>query len=253
VRLYAIDATGLTVAEGFSAADRVVPRARASWTGQADHQHSLEYIADATGGLAVRNTNDPSDGLSRIVADLSFVYSLGYQTPARSADEVRRLHVSLPEHPELEVRCRRWVVHKSADTRFRERVRSALLRPPPDNPLDLRVRAGVPSSTDRGLWEVPIVVSVPIRQLTLAQESDHLVGRVEVLLGLRDDRGRESPLRRVEMDLQLPASAADVTAGDRYSVRVTVRCRERRQQVAVGLRDPASGRASVARTEIAPP
>jgi VWFA-related protein len=93
VRLYTIDASGLNPLEGFSAEDRYGMDPTASSIGMDDLQASLLYLAEATGGLAVVNTNDIGPGLGRIRDDLFSYYSLGYSLKSSGEDRVHEIKV----------------------------------------------------------------------------------------------------------------------------------------------------------------
>jgi hypothetical protein len=65
-----------------------------------------EYMAEATGGIAVRNTNDITQGLDTVLAESSVYYLLGYQPEKAPDGKWRKLTVKVAR-PGLKVRARR--------------------------------------------------------------------------------------------------------------------------------------------------
>ena len=96
VVFYTIDARGL-VTIALTAADNVAdPSADAINSALADrrdqlsdNQEGLSYLASETGGLAIKNTNDLSGGVARILADQSY-YLIGYEPDADTFDPEKR-------------------------------------------------------------------------------------------------------------------------------------------------------------------
>jgi hypothetical protein len=250
VRIYTLDATGLLPPAGFGAEDTFVAQSRSLWSGERDLQGSLTYMAQATGGVAVFYTNDVTAGLETIREDISSVYSLGFTVASVQRDEAHRILVELPEHPEYEVRHRRWIVNKTEETRILDRLGSALIRDGADNPFDLRITHGEPKRAEKKKWDVPVQVSLPIRSLMLERVGDQMVGSVEIYLGVRDDLGRENRPRKMVHQVRVPATAMADGRDFRYGVNLELRCRGRDQIVAVGVRDPRSGRLSFTRTDL---
>jgi hypothetical protein len=53
-----------------------------------DSQEGLDYLASQTGGLAIRNTNDLSGGIKRVLEDQSGYYLIGYRPDDSTFDRV---------------------------------------------------------------------------------------------------------------------------------------------------------------------
>jgi VWFA-related protein len=253
VSFYTIDAGGLNPLEGFGAEDRFAPESRASAADMNDLQDSLSYMADATGGLAVLNTNDVAKGLELIRDDLFSYYSLGYTVSSSPGDRVYRIRVDLAGYPDHDLRYRRWAVEKSPDTRVRELVANSLLRGVESNPMELRLDAGEATVAPDRRWEVPIGVSIPLDRLALALEAGEYVGRVQLVLGARDAHGRESVLERREHVIRVAAASFDAAGAQRYRIAIPVLVREERHTLAVGVMDLTTRQSSCAVLEVAVP
>ncbi len=253
VSLYTIDASGLNTLEGFGADDYRPPAAYASAATQKSYQNSLRYMADATGGLAVFNTNDVSAGLQLIRDDLFSYYSLGYTISASGEDRLHRIKVYLPDHPDHDLRYREWYVEKSLTTQVQERVFSSLVLDFDDNPLGVRLAVGDPTPTTKGRWQVPFHVSVPLNNVALIAEAEDFVGRLELFLGARDARGLESKPERIEHEVRIPAAQYQAALASRYQIDIHLVVREQQHRVGVGVMDHTTRQTSYARVDVAVP
>jgi VWFA-related protein len=247
VALYAIDASGLGTPEGFGADDRSAPRAMASSVNMKNLQETLGFMADTTGGLAVLNTNDVSLGLARIRDDLSSAYSLGYAFAPSGRDLKHELAVELPGRPELRVRHRKWFVEKSPATRMRERVASALVLEPDDNPMRIVLSFGESVAKDGRHLEIPLRVSIPLASLEWSPGELTALARLELVVGTRDARGRVAVPQPVLRELRIPASELDSEPAQRVGLVVPLLVEAPPSAVAVGVRDLGSGLSSCVR------
>jgi hypothetical protein len=253
VSLYTIDASGLNPLEGFGVDDFRPPDAYASAATMKSYQDSLRYMADATGGLAVFNTNDVSAGLQLIRDDLFSYYSLGYTISTSGQDRLHRIRVDLPNHPDYDLRYREWYVEKSLATQVQERVFSSLVLDFDDNPMGLQIAVGNPTPADRARWQVPFQVSVPLPNLALVVEAGDYVGRLELFLGARDSRGLESRPERIEHEVRIPAEQYRAASNLRYSIDIQLLVREQQHRVGVGVMDHTTHQTSYARVDVAVP
>jgi VWFA-related protein len=254
ISLYSLDATGLGPLEGFGADDRYVPAAKASWASRQNLQDTLRYMADATAGLAVLDTNDVAAGLKLIRDDLFSYYSLGYTITAGGEDAVHEIVVELPGYPKHEIRHRRWFVEKSLQTRVQEHVFSLLASGVGENAVgELRLSAGDPTPVGSGRWQVPLRVSIPLRNISLVQEQNDHVGHVELFLGFRDARGRGSQPQRREYEVRIPSAQYDSTREQRYRIDIPLLVRGERHTVAAGVLDLATDQTSYGRAVLTVP
>tara|TARA_Y100001949_G_scaffold169675_1_gene169884 strand:+ start:1567 stop:3624 length:2058 start_codon:yes stop_codon:yes gene_type:complete len=81
---------------------------------------TLRAISDTTDGYAIVNTNDPTDGLKRVISDASTYYLLGYTSQEAPADgEFHEIKVRVPRR-DVNVRARSgfWAVSPEDLTRL---------------------------------------------------------------------------------------------------------------------------------------
>lgn len=102
VIIYTMDARGLPVL-GFSAADssagltpdQFEQQFAARRDGYFESQNGLNYLAQQTGGMFIRNSNDLNAGIRRVIQDQEGYYLIGYRPDESTFDEVsgrRRFH-----------------------------------------------------------------------------------------------------------------------------------------------------------------
>jgi len=113
VVVYSIDARGL-IAPGFTAADNLsgmtpeqiedAERERSNFI--FDTQGGLDYLSQQTGGFLIKNNNDITGSIRRVVEDQKGYYLLGYRPDSATFD--RRYHrISVKvKRPDLKVRTR---------------------------------------------------------------------------------------------------------------------------------------------------
>lgn len=214
---------------------------------------SLSYMADATGGIAIINTNDPTAGLVKISEDLFSYYSLGYTLGAVDIDRVHRLEVEVSGHPDYDLRYRRRFVEKSLETQVQDRVFTSLVVEVDDNPMDLELTDGEPSPVSGARFTVPFHLSFPLDKVALLPVGEDYVGQVVLFIGAQDLKGRSSEMQRQEHEIRIPAVDYDDAVRRRFGIDVTLLLDEGQQRIAVGLMDQLTRRASYDRTVVAVP
>ena len=195
-------------------------------------QQGLGALADATGGLFFRNTNDIGGALSRALADQHGYYLLGY-VPDRStfADRSPRFH-SLRirvKRPGLLVRSRRGflgrpdqdVAPRTPETRMLDAVSS----PFAGGDMRLRLSSLFAQAPEAG----PMVYSfmhVDTRDLTMVEQPDgSRVAEVETLAVTFGEDGQliDQHGRRYTMTVPADSYARALASGLVYGMRVSVK------------------------------
>ena len=253
VTLYTFDASGLNPLEGFSADTRYSMDPTAASIGTNDYQASLEYMAAATGGIAVVNANDLSPGLTKVRNDLFSYYSLGFRIESGDQDKVHRIDVEVPGRDDLDVRFRRRFVEKSLESKVQDRVFSSLMVDVDDNPMDLRLDVGDPSPATGARWNLPVHLSFPLDSVALLPEGDEYVGRVVLFVGARDEDGTSSEIQRQQHEVRIPTASYDEARTQRFGLDVQLLMEEGPQRVALGLMDEITRQASYVQRSIRVP
>ena len=253
VSLYSIDATGLNPLDGFDAESAYSRDPSASSLGSRNYQASLKYMADATGGIAVVNTNDVSGGLQLITNDLFNYYSMGYTVNTTGEDRVHRIEVELSGGENYDLRYRRRFVEKSLESKVQDRVFTSLVVDIDDDAmgLELTAAAALPGSATR--WIAPMHLSLDLTKIALLPVGDELVGRIVVFVGARDDEGRNSEVQRQEHEIRLPKAEYLAAGRERFGFDFRLLLNEGRHRVSVGVLDPITRQASYERTVVSVP
>jgi VWFA-related protein len=139
-------------------------------------QEGLSFIAAASGGFAVTNTDDFAWGLSRIVSDLDHYYLLGFYPEDTKGKGFRRLDVKVRGRSDLTLRFRRG--YQIVDSAKEQKAKNA-------NPL-VALSEGVLPRSDLAMKvaAIPLVASGQLTRVALALEVTAPVA------ALRDPDGR---------------------------------------------------------------
>ena len=204
---------------------------------------SLTALAVDTGGRAILDANDLGPDLARMQEDFDSYYSLGYTT-AHHGDGQRHKVVVKVKRGDLRIRYRPSYRDKPALEKAADRMLTALLHGIEDNPLEVAVELGV-QTPDPGTdtWTVPIRLRMPLDKLTLLQQEAGGAhqGRLRLMVATRDEKGATSPVRQVEVPLEI---SAQELSSRQYLYALTLKMPAGVQQVALGVRDEMAGMTS---------
>lgn len=253
VSIYSIDATGLNPLEGFGAESAYSRDPTASSAGSKNYKDSLVYMAEATGGIAVVNTNNVTGGLERITDDLYNYYSLGYTVNSSGEDRVHRIKVELTGNQNFDLRFRRRFIEKSYENKIQDRVFTSLVVDIDDNPMGLELTAAVSLPGSDTQWLVPMHLSIDLEKIALLPMGDELVGRVVVYIGSRDEEGRNTEVQRQEHEIRLPRDEYLTAGRERFGIDFRLILTEGRHRVSVGVMDPITRQASYDRMVVSVP
>jgi VWFA-related protein len=238
VSIYSIDASGLNPLDGMGVENVYSRDPTASSIGSKNYTDSLVYMADATGGFAVVNTNDVTGGMERISNDLYNYYSLGYTVNSINEDRVHRIEVEIKGGEDYDLRFRRRFVEKSDRSRIQDRVFTSLVVDFDDNPMGLELSAAAPIAGSETQWLVPIHLSIDLSKIALLNLGDDLVGRVVVFVGARDDEGRNTEVQQQEHEISMPKAEYLAAGRERFGIDFRLLLEEGRHRVSVGVMDP---------------
>jgi VWFA-related protein len=254
VSLYSIDATGLTPLDGFDAESSYSRDPTAASLGASNYQASLTYMADATGGLAVVNTNDVTGGLERIADDLFNYYSMGYTVNTSGEDRVHRIKVELTDGQGYDLRFRRRFVERSHESQIQDRVMTSLVVDIDDNPMAVELAALQVQPGSSETWIAPLHLSLDLSTIALMPEGDdELVGRIVVFIGAGDDGGGSSEIQRQEHEIRLPTDEYLAAGRERFGFDFRLLLGEGRHRVAVGVMDAITREDSYKRITVTVP
>lgn len=250
VTLYTIGAGGLeNVAMG--SAEHNSPRDTVAASMEHDNYvDTLRFIAQETGGVAIVNANDIRPRLDRVEQDFYSYYSLGYNLQMSGADKVHQVKLTVPGHPDYNIRYQRRFVEKALESRVQDKVLTGLVIPLDENPIQILLETGdqAPASEDR--WTVPFKLSFPLANIALLPEGGDYVGRVSLFIAARDTEGKQSDVVRQEHEVRVAAADYEEAQRRRFSVQASLLMETGSFKVSVGLLDQMTRQAGFTTTSV---
>jgi len=240
VTLYTLQASGLQAPDASDASygpeDRLFQFPAIGTALRASNRDSLQLLADETGGRAILDTNDFLPDLGRLLQDFDSYYSLGY-TPAHSGDgREHRIEVKV-KRAGLRLRYRQSYRDKPALEKTLDRTLAALLYGFEDNPLQIAVELGEQAPGTAGSFNVPVRLRIPLWKLAILNRETLFEGNLRLLVATRHEDGRSSPVRQIEVPLQIPRKEVLNAMGQFYVYTLTLQLQPGEQRVAVAVRD----------------
>jgi hypothetical protein len=247
VTFYTLQASGLQSFSGADAsndsADRVLQSGLIQQIETSNLKGSLTALAIDTGGRAMLDVNDFLPELARMQEDFESYYSLGY-SPNHTGDG-RDHHVDVKvRRAGLRVRYRQSYRDKPALEKLADRTLAALFHGIEDNPLGVTVEIGDVTPADHGEYAVPVRLRIPLFKLAVLNKDDNYQGRLRVLVATRDDNGGASPVRQVEVPLNIPRKEVLNAMGQYYVYTLTLKMKTGAQHVAVAIHDEVAATTS---------
>lgn len=229
-------------------------------------QDGLISLAESTGGIAVRNTNDFSGGLLRAVEDQQGYYLIGYHPDANTFDEsggarkFNSLKISLNNRPGYRVRTRHGfssqVLPKPSPsvTTGADQLIRALRSPVGSDGLALRMTALLTNKTPAG-WQVRSLLHLDAHNLSFRPVKDGwLLAMIDVVFVTLDASGSivDQLTRSQTVRVREDKFEQIVSEGLIYVLDVPVR-KSGPYEVRVAVRDHGSARVGSARQFIEVP
>jgi hypothetical protein len=201
-----------------------------------NHQSSLQLLADETGGRSILDANDVLPDLARMKEDFSSFYSLGF-TPAHASDGREHKIEVRARRPGIRLRYRQSYRDKPAIEKVVDRTLATLYYGIEDNPLGIAVEIGDIAPAEGGQYAVPVRLKIPLFKLAILNRDDAFQGKLRLLVATRDAAGGTSPLRQVEVPLNIPRKEVLSALGQYYIYTLTLKMKPGVQHVAVAVRD----------------
>jgi len=246
VSFYTIDAAGLRTQSGMGAENPGIkfPTGVASAIDgirTSNLQDTLIDMAHRTGGQAIFNTNDVSDGLERIAQDFDNFYSLGYRAPATNRGRYHNIEVRLKEKRKgWRVRHREGYRDKAIAAQIEDAVAAFFVHGYVTNPLNAVIDLGSQTDNGDGTWEVALRVRFPMAKITLIPRAEFHQGQVRLYFSAIDEAGAKSPLGELPMELRIPNESIEVALQDEVAEVISLTMKPGPHKLVVGVRDEIS-------------
>lgn len=213
---------------------------RARQAGRDLPESALRFIANATGGFVIRNTNDLSIGLDRVDQEMRSYYLLSYRPTNEKLDGgFRQIRVSVTK-PDLTVRARSGYYAIPAGyellspAEFQLVQQSRMIDSAGKMPLFVRVGGFQEGNRE---YRVPVILEIPSTSVRFDRNQDKLFARLAIIGLVRDRAGNllrrfggpvTVDLTEAEYNILKTGSVSFVNhirlaAGNEYSVEVLVK------------------------------
>jgi VWFA-related protein len=235
--LYAVDVPGLE-ANGIADSSRDAPSDN-DFDGNREYEvhQALRHVAYETGGTAMLN-GQRLDTLRTAAEDTRSYYWLGF-SPSRKGDDARHSVKVEVRRPGLEVRSRGDYLDSSRRAEVSMAVESALLfGSGATSDGVLRVAVGNAARSGMGRVKVPLMVDVPLDQVTALPSGDRWQVLLELRVAVRDEGGATADIPVIPITLYADEQPG---AGRWGRFETTVELRKADHDLVVAIYDPASG------------
>ena len=198
----------------------------------------IEEVARKTGGLSAWGSVDIARLIPRIEDDVTDYYSLAYRAKVRNQDRTRDVVVKT-KNPNFVVRARREFVEKSDVSRMRDRVMAALFGIT-ETPTFAIAAGARRKSQKRGRATVPVIVRIPIENLTLIPQAGRHLGRFSVFVATGAPLGDASRIDQRTQPVEIDARDLERAKASYYTYSLEVVVDDRADRVAIGVLDEVS-------------
>lgn len=195
-------------------------------------EESLQFVADETGGRALLDGARLS-AFERTVQDTRTYYWLGFDSERTGDDQERKIRVEVKGQG-LKVRSRDSYRDLSRQQEVDLAVESALLFGAPPGFDNLPLGVGEAERSGRRFLMLPLQVAIPVEAVTLVPYEGRYVGRVELRIAAVSEKGDQSDIPMVPLDLTLEEEPQP----EQYiPYQTTIRLRNQHQRLIVALYD----------------
>lgn len=198
------------------------------------------HLAERTGGTAIRNTNNFDGALWNVGQDFDTFYSLGYRSPRGGDSKYHQIEVKV-RRPGMRARHRSGYVDKPQIERVADRTLSSLLLEVEKNPLGVGIDFGPPQQKSRKEFIVPIIIRIPVRDLTLLPQGGSEQGKLTIFVAAQDEAGGISNLHELPLPLKFPSETLEKSRTSEIAYRTNLSLSPGTPKVAVGVWDELSG------------
>lgn len=198
-----------------------------------NREDPLLLLAEQTGGVATLNANDVAPALDTIGDDARFGYQLAFEPEVAGDGRSHQVEVHV-DRPGVSLRYRKSYRSKNFDERIADRVLSVLMHGQQANPLDVRVKLGLPEVLDGQPNDVKVHVRVPFDQLVLLPQESGANGLFTVFVAVKSGHGRIAGVGQKTLPIVVPTDGSEATA---FTYQVDVPVWGRGGEIAIGVQD----------------
>ncbi len=213
-----------------------------------EHQASLLFAAEQTGGKALLNSQS-AEVLQAVESDTRSYYWLGFTPSWQGNDKRHKVEVEVLT-PGLRVRSREDFLDLSRGAETSMMVESAMLFGGAPDSAPITVQVGQTVAAGRREMEVPVALAIPVDQVTFVPLDGKFAAELELRIAAVDSAGSRASVPVIPMTLSSPTQPQAGTAV-RYETRLKLR--RLPHHLVLAIFDPLSGRILIGEVDVAPP
>jgi VWFA-related protein len=244
--IYSVDVPG--VESGTVDASLASPSPAGLNVREQEHQASLTFVADQTGGKALLNSQS-TNVLPAVEQDTRSYYWLGFTPSWQGNDKRHRVDVDVLR-PGLKVRAREDFLDLSRKVETSMMVESAMLFGGAPDSAPLAVQVGQAVAAGRKEMEVPVALAIPVDAVTFIPLDGKYVAEVELRVAAVDTAGNRAPVPVIPVTLR---SDVEPKAGTAVRYETRLKLRRLPHSLTLAVFDPQSGKILTSRVEVLPP
>ena len=244
--LYPVDVPGIE--SSMADASLAAPSPTGLNIREQEHEASLRYVAQQTGGEALINSAN-AKLLQAAESDTRSYYWLGF-TPAWQGNDKRHTVKVAVAPAGLRVRSRTDFLDLSRRAETSMIVESAMLFGGSPDMRAIPAKLGTPVASGRREMDVPVSLAVPVDALTFVPIDGKYKAELELRVSAIDANGNRAPVPVIPISLS--ANEAPKT-GTYVKYDTKIRMRKLPHHLMLALFDPLSGKILTAEADVAPP
>ncbi len=251
VSFYPIDSSRGGPSRAVSAANTDLALAGQILSSSDTHQTALGLLAQSTGGRAILDSSGLGDLIGRAQQDFGTTYELGFVSRFRGDGEIHKIKVETTRKG-VKLRYLDRYRSKNRDQLASDRTLAALYLDDAANPLDVRVEIGQPIEAEAEKrkkrkrkkraksYVVPLIVRLPLANLSLLPEGTTQTGAVTLFLVVQDSDGRTGPPIKVVVPIKIQNDKLVPSMNQLVGYKTKIQMRSGEQRIALGVRDEVS-------------
>ena len=213
-----------------------------------EHEASLQWVAQQTGGRALLNSL-AGEALNIAESDTRSYYWLGFTPSWQGNDKRHKVEVAVT-HPGFKVRFREDFLDLSRKAEISMQVESAMMFGNGPDSAPLAIRLGQVTPAGRREMDLPITLGIPAESLTFVPVNGKFTAEVELRVAAVDARGSRAPVPVIPITI---TSAAAPKPGAVVKYDTKMRLRRLPHHLTLAVFDPQSGKILLAQTDVVPP
>ncbi|HEV7509545.1 MAG TPA: VWA domain-containing protein [Thermoanaerobaculia bacterium] len=213
-----------------------------------EHEATLQWVAQQTGGRALLNSL-ANDALNSAESDTRSYYWLGFTPSWQGNDKRHKVEVTVT-HPGFKVRYREDFLDLSRKAEVSMQVESAMMFGNGPDSAPLLIKLGQSAASGRREMELPITLGIPAEALTFVPVNGKYTAEVELRVSAVDSGGARAPVPVIPITI---TTATSPKPGAVIKYDTKLKLRKLPHHLTLAVFDPQSGKILLAQTDVTVP